>query len=269
MEYEEYTYYPAGMNESVPKDQKNLPPIQNKIQNAPVQKTTPSYIINSTNFLDTEERALYLASEDDVIQEITNTVIKEINTTSNVEEESGEKKLSKAQLKKLEKEQKKKETADRLAAEKASADANDSSKGLYGDLPLNQSQERSGKKRTKVVELNESLVGETVLLNLRVQNSSAKGKQLFLVFRQQKDTVQGLLMGGEKVSKQMLKWASSITDESIVLVEAIVAKTPEPIRRCTIQSVELKITKIFRTSAAERLPFGVEYAARPESEFLE
>ncbi|KAJ3121290.1 aspartate--tRNA ligase dps1 [Nowakowskiella sp. JEL0407] len=185
-------------------------------------------------------------------------------------EPAGEKKLSKAQLKKLEKEQKKKETAERLAAEKAAADANDCSKEFYGDKPLNMSQERSGAPRTLISDLNESLVNKNVLINVRVQNSSAKGKQLFLVLRQGKDTVQGILaVDNTKVSKQMLKWASGISNESIVLIDATVVKTPEPVKRCTVQLVELKIHKIYRTSAAERLPFGVEDAARPESEFVE
>jgi aspartyl-tRNA synthetase len=42
----------------------------------------------------------------------------------------------------------------------------------------------------------------------------------------------------------MVKWASGLTDESIVLVEGIVQKSPEEIKSATIKDVELKLTRV-------------------------
>ena len=88
--------------------------------------------------------------------------------------------------------------------------------------------------------------GETVLIRARVQTSRAQGsKMVFLILRQRTDSVQALLiLTPEKVSKQMLKWASSLQDESIVLVEGVVRKSPEVIKSATVGDVELHLTKV-------------------------
>ncbi|KAI8848013.1 hypothetical protein BC829DRAFT_394869 [Chytridium lagenaria] len=183
--------------------------------------------------------------------------------------------LSEKALKKLkakqEKEQKKKETADRLAAEKAAREAavDDYSKDKYGALPLNQSQERTGRKRTKISELNKSLTGQVVLVNARVQKSNVTGKLCFLTLRQQFTTVQAVVAQDSKnTSKQMLKFASDISSESLVLLEATVVEPKEPVKSCTVQEVELKVIKLHVISqSVPRLPFSLEDASRPEEDF--
>lgn len=68
---------------------------------------------------------------------------------------------------------------------------------------------------------------------------------VFLVFRQQSVTIQALIqVEPELVSKKMVKFAESITAESIVLVEAIIQKPLEPIKSCTVQDAEVKIKKV-------------------------
>jgi aspartyl/asparaginyl-tRNA synthetase len=47
-----------------------------------------------------------------------------------------------------------------------------------------------------------------------------------------------------KVSKLMVKWASSLSDESIVLVEGVVQKSPEEIKGATIKDVELILSRV-------------------------
>lgn len=89
------------------------------------------------------------------------------------------------------------------------------------------------------------MAGQTVLIRARVQTSRAQAKMVFLNLRQRTDTVQALLaVTPGKISKQMVKWAGSLADESIVLVEAVVAKSPEPIKSATIGDVELHITQV-------------------------
>ena len=116
---------------------------------------------------------------------------------------------------------------------------------FYGQFPLNQSQSRPRRARDQISSLS-SRVGETVLLRARVQTSRAQGnKMVFLNLRQQTESVQALLIATpEKVSKQMIKWAASLADESIVLVEGIARKTAEPIKSASISDVEVHITQV-------------------------
>jgi len=68
---------------------------------------------------------------------------------------------------------------------------------------------------------------------------------VFLKLRKRTDSVQALLTVEEgKVSKLMVKWASGLSDESIVLVEGVVQKSPEEIKGATIKDVELMVTRV-------------------------
>lgn len=90
------------------------------------------------------------------------------------------------------------------------------------------------------------MAGQNVILRARVQTSRAQGsKMLFLNLRQRTDTVQALLaIRPEKVSKQMLKWATALQDESIVLVEGIIVVPPEIIKSASVGHVEVHIDKV-------------------------
>jgi aspartyl-tRNA synthetase len=68
---------------------------------------------------------------------------------------------------------------------------------------------------------------------------------VFLNLRQRTDSVQALLLAApEKVSKQMVKWAAGLADESIVLVEGVVVKSPEPIKSASVDDVEVHVSKV-------------------------
>ena len=72
-----------------------------------------------------------------------------------------------------------------------------------------------------------------------------QGNKVFLKLRQRTDSVQAMLSVEEgKVSKLMVKWASGLSDESIVLVEGVVQKSPEEINDATIKDVELVLTRV-------------------------
>ncbi|RKP10892.1 hypothetical protein THASP1DRAFT_27315 [Thamnocephalis sphaerospora] len=193
-------------------------------------------------------------------------------------------KISKKAFKKLqakkEKEAKKQERAAKEAAERAAKEANevDYSAGKYGKKPMNQSHERTGRERTLVGDISGDFAGKTVLIRARVQHSRPTGKytaanagakMCFFMLRHQYATIQALLtVDKENVSKKMLKYAVSIPNESIVLVEAEVVKAPEPIRSCTVQDAELHILSLFvESEAAPQLPFSIEDASRPDTEF--
>jgi aspartyl/asparaginyl-tRNA synthetase len=68
---------------------------------------------------------------------------------------------------------------------------------------------------------------------------------VFLNLRQRTDSVQAILeVEDEKVSKFMVKWASGLASESIVLVEGIVQKPFEEIKSATVKDAELKLTRV-------------------------
>lgn len=68
---------------------------------------------------------------------------------------------------------------------------------------------------------------------------------VFLVFRQQNQTIQALVqVEPELVSKKMVRFAESINPESIVLVEGTVQKPLELVKSCTVQDAEIKIKTV-------------------------
>lgn len=75
----------------------------------------------------------------------------------------------------------------------------------------------------------------------------------FLQLRQQTHTLQGLVgisKEGEEaegvVSKQMVKWVTGISLESIVVVEGIIK--PAEVKSCTIQNFEVQIKKVSKNA---------------------
>lgn len=72
---------------------------------------------------------------------------------------------------------------------------------------------------------------------------------VFLNLRQRVDSVQAVLIANaDKVSKQMVKWAASLADESIVLVEGAVRKTQEQIKSASVGDVEVHISQVSLSS---------------------
>lgn len=87
----------------------------------------------------------------------------------------------------------------------------DYSEGKYGTAKLIQSQDQHVERVfVKVSELAEyaKINGDkTVWVRGRVHTSRSKGKQCFLILRQQSSTVQCLIAVNDVVSKQMVKFS--------------------------------------------------------------
>ncbi len=183
--------------------------------------------------------------------------------------------LSKKALKKLEKEKekerKKAERAAQIAKEKAEREAsdaaNDVSKGLYGKF-LVRSTEHLKNPRVKFHDLNDSHVDKPVEFRARFQNFRPQSANLlFIIFRQQTETIQAILKKGDKVSKNFLKFAGSVNAESIVVVRGVVRKPSELIKSTSVQKYEIEITELFVTSETpSQLPVLIEDASRTEEE---
>ena len=139
---------------------------------------------------------------------------------------------------------------------------------LYGPLPMNQSGERSGaicccmlsrawnaedrgcvgRKRIAITSLTPAQEGDVVYFRARVTTSRAQGsKMVFFNLRQRTDSIQALIVvSPDKVSKQMVKWAGSIADESIVLVEGVVQLPKEEVKSASVSDVEILISQVRR-----------------------
>lgn len=114
-------------------------------------------------------------------------------------------------------------------------------------------------------ELTKKIAGKPVWVRARLHTVRARGKQCFIVLRQQEFTVQVILCVSENVSKQMVKFASNITKESIIDIEATVSQVTGSVAGCTQQDVELAASQIWVVSAAApQLPLQIEDASRPE-----
>ncbi|RVX73222.1 hypothetical protein B0A52_02350 [Exophiala mesophila] len=173
---------------------------------------------------------------------------------------------SKNALKKAQKEAEK--AAKKAAAKKADEEkraaqqsqaAEDTAKGLYGPLPEDDIREIHLKK------LGEEHIDKEVTIITRIHNSRSQSAKLaFLMLRQQGRTIQAVVAAGDVVSRQMVKYATSINVNSFVRVSGIVKSPNPPVASASISNLELHVTKIYLVSKAiEQLPMQVKDAERP------
>lgn len=74
---------------------------------------------------------------------------------------------------------------------------------------------------------------------------SVSSKLAFLVFRQQVDSLQGVLEYRERaVSENFVRWAEHLSTESLVRVEGVLQTPREPVTGCSIHDVELLVDAI-------------------------
>ena len=112
-------------------------------------------------------------------------------------------------------------------------------------------------------ELTEELDGQQVRVRARAQTTRGQGGGCFVILRQEIFTVQSLMFKGETISKKMVTYAKKINKESIVEIIGTIKKSPELIKSCTQQQVELHIEEIWNLhSATPRLPFNLEDASK-------
>jgi len=67
---------------------------------------------------------------------------------------------------------------------------------------------------------------------------------VFYELRQQTDTIQALLQQSTEISKQMYKFAASISPESIVLVKGTIKKSPIEINATSVKDSEIHIAEV-------------------------
>ncbi|KAJ5887562.1 Aspartate--tRNA ligase [Penicillium taxi] len=143
---------------------------------------------------------------------------------------------------------------------KAAADETADMKARYGELPLMQSQERPHKERTRLDDITATMENQEIYFTARlhvVRRLSAK--LVFLVFRQQMSTFQGVLHEESGVkSIAMVHWAEHLRVGSFVRVRGTVKKPEVPVLGCSIHDVELSIDSVhLLVKREEPVPFSV------------
>ncbi|TMX02416.1 hypothetical protein EJD97_021671 [Solanum chilense] len=190
-------------------------------------------------------------------------------------QEEGSNKISKKEAAKLERQRRRQEAAAAAAAATAvstvSIEESDPLSGNYGDVELNdlQSKAVTGRKWTEVGSIAPEMKDQVVLIRGRVQTIRPVGKKIaFVVVRERGFTVQCVLtVKPELVSSQMVKYATSLSKESIIDVEGVVTIPEKPITGATQQQVEVQISKLYCVNrAVPTLPINIEDAARSEVE---
>ncbi|GAB4858740.1 Aspartate--tRNA ligase 2, cytoplasmic [Ancistrocladus abbreviatus] len=180
------------------------------------------------------------------------------------------KKAAKKEAAKQEKLRRRQEASASAAAALAEASIEDPLWASYGDVPLKDLQSRAstGRKWTEVKDLTVELKDKEVLVRGRAQAIRAVSKKMaFVVVRERGCTVQCVLsVSPDKVSQQMVKYATALSRESFVDIEGVVSVPGGPITGAT-QQVEIQVHKIYCINrAVPTLPINIEDAARSDAE---
>ncbi|KAK4853834.1 hypothetical protein QYF36_015425 [Acer negundo] len=190
------------------------------------------------------------------------------------------KKAAKKEAAKQEKLRRRQEVAAATAVSSLSVDEEGRLANNYGDVPLyelqsankpeggNWTEAVNGKEWTKVGELTESLKDQEVLIRGRVHTTRPVSSKLtFVVLRQSGFTVQCVVsQKPDSVTKQMVKFVSSLNRESFVDIIGIVSVPGVSIKGAS-QQVEVQVRKLYCISkAVPNLPINIEDAARSEIE---
>ncbi|KAJ5447204.1 Nucleic acid-binding OB-fold [Penicillium cf. griseofulvum] len=143
---------------------------------------------------------------------------------------------------------------------KAAAEETADMKARYGELPLMQSATRSRELRTRIDDISPAMEGQKVFFSARlhvIRRMSAK--LVFLVFRQQLGTFQGVLHERKGISSiAMIQWAEHLRVGSFVTVRGTIQKPEVPVMGCSIHDVELAVDSIhLQVRREEPVPFSV------------
>ena len=129
----------------------------------------------------------------------------------------------------------------------------------FGFLSI-QSEGRSDRDFKKIRDLKPGDVG---WIRARAQTIRKHGGKLaFVILRENSETIQAVV----SLSPEMVKFASSLTKESVVDVFGRVRSPPEILRGCSRSDIELEIEKLFCLSKAEALPLQLEDLNRSSEE---
>lgn len=221
--------------------------------------------------------ALYFASPSRFLAKPTKIIrmasSAEQDLASRPKEEQGEAGApSKNALKKaandLKKAQKAAEREEQERRQREQAEANDTSKHLYGALTSTSEPPAKIPKQqfTELAELYDAKEDQEVTVDARIHNTRGQSAKLaFLVLREEAHTIQAVIAegGANKISRRMVKWCGGINSESIVRATGLVKQPIEPVTSTSISHFELHVESIYIISeAAQMLPVQVKDCMR-------
>jgi ergosteryl-3beta-O-L-aspartate synthase len=122
----------------------------------------------------------------------------------------------------------------------------DEMKARYGALPLMQSTTKSTDIRINIDTISEDMVEQDVVFRARLHHVRAmSAKLIFLIFRQQISTIQGVLHEEAGViSEIFLHWAEHLRTGSVLLVKGVIQKVQVPVKSASIHGVEVKVREL-------------------------
>ena len=138
------------------------------------------------------------------------------------------------------------EERSKIRLEEAAKTETDEMRTRYGDLPLMQSTSRNTVTRIQLDSITDASVGQEVTFRCRLHHVRNMGvKLVFLIFRQQLATMQGVLVEkpGE-IGPLMMHWAEHLRTGSIVLVTGVLKKPEIPVKSASIHNVEIHVQKL-------------------------
>ena len=131
-------------------------------------------------------------------------------------------------------------------------------KARYGALPLMQSTTRSTDKRINIETIKDDMVDREVCFRARLHHvRTMSAKLVFLIFRQQINTIQGVLHEEEGVISQlMLHWAEHVRTGSVMLVKGVIKKAE--VKSASIHGIEVHVRDLkVIVARAEPVAFSV------------
>ena len=152
---------------------------------------------------------------------------------------------------------------------KAAAEETPEMKARYGELPLMQSQTRPREDRVALDDITSEMVGQVIYFTARLHVvRRLSSKLVFLVFRQQLATFQGVLHERPGVSSiAMIQWVEHLRVGSFLRVRGTLQKPEVPVLGCSIHDVELAIDTVhLLVKREEPVPFSVYEAEIRTSE---
>ncbi|KAJ5787479.1 hypothetical protein N7457_002469 [Penicillium paradoxum] len=206
------------------------------------------------NFL--REKNDYISSSDDVSDDASTGVLSKNQQKRLVRQHrrSERSRLSEEMFSETDNRRKQEAVAKSAAAETAEM------KARYGELPLMQSATRPRELRTQLEDITLAMEGQQVFFSARlhvIRRMSAK--LVFLVFRQQLNTFQGVLHEREGISSlAMIQWVEHLRVGSFVTVRGTVQRPEVPVLGCSIHDVELAVDSVhLQVRREEPVPFSV------------
>ncbi|KAI9760327.1 MAG: hypothetical protein M4579_001731 [Chaenotheca gracillima] len=185
---------------------------------------------------------------------------------------NAQKKLAKAQEKEAKKAAKKAEQEQKRLAEQKQVEP-DFSAEQYGNIHKFSSEAQSAGPEIltlrSLILQGGSYVDKTITIHARVQTArSQTAKLAFLLLREESEaSIQAVIAAGgdDGVSRQMVKWVASISQDSIVEVTGVVKEPKEPVSSATVSHFELHIRKCYVIAASDsQLPIQFESGSLPE-----